>query len=625
VALGRTPNVLYLGLGDPFAYFPSLGGVVSKSLDGGDTWQPFVNLPGASVVSDIKVDTSGPVDIVLVATDAGLYRSTDGGTSFALVKTIAGQQFWSVEKTSAGWLATTAVYGTGGVDPGRMLYSTDGGATWSFIPNAGNGFASAGRTTLGIASSGESVVYAIAANIDGVAQRDLFKSVDGGLNWVALGITSKAPTNPNGFQPTMNLMGQQAWYDQMILVDANDRWRNTVYLGGTLSTAKTVDGGSTWTLISDWLPGYFSNLPYVHADHHTAASISLRGQRAIVFGTDGGIFVTSDGGASFSFDKNDGIVSFLSQTVASSTKNPQSLITGMQDTGSRARMGASGFYNQVTGGDGEGVGWSQANNARTLTSAPGVYFSSPGLLPNTRGDWRGFWINDPLFFTPLMSPTSTADSTGLIFFGARTKGGLITLDGGMSWFRFASAGRALPSDFRVRDTWHIVNWDPRTDLNTTDPIGHFAIGGYRGRLAITNDGGYHWFTKTLLGTDGFPGFISSPAWTANGYLYVASESPIAGSVRMLKSTDFANTFSRADFGLPDIAAYHVVPDPRDGSGNTVFAATGLGVYRTNDGGASWTRFGAGLPAATTTGLWIAEDGSVLRAATYGRGIWEVNP
>ena len=148
---------------------------------------------------------------------------------------------------------------------------------------------------------------------------------------------------------------------------------------------------------SGWGDDHIGCNTYVHADHHTAASITLRGQRAIVFGTDGGIFVTSDGGASFSFDKNDGIVSFLSQTVTSSTKNPQSLITGMQDTGSRARMGASGFYNQVTGGDGEGVGWSQANNARTLTSIPGAYLSSPGLLLNTRGDWRGFRINDPLF------------------------------------------------------------------------------------------------------------------------------------------------------------------------------------------------------------------------------------
>ena len=49
------------------------------------------------------------------------------------------------------------------------------------------------------------------------------------------------------------------------------------------------------------------------------------------------------------------------------------------------------------------------------------------------------------------------------------------------------------------------------------------------------------------------------------------------------------------------------------------------MMRSADGGASWSRFGAGLPAVRTTGLYVTEDGAVLRAATYGRGIWEINP
>src|SRR5438132_2142651 len=254
VAFGRTANVLYLGLGDPFDAFPTLGGVVAKSLDGGESWLPFANLPGASTVEDIKVDTSGPVDIVFVAADTGLYRSTDAGASFTSVATIPGQTMWSLAKTSAGWLATSAVYGTGAAAQGRMLYSTDVGATWGFIPNAGLGFIDAGRTTLAVARPGDSIVYAFAANRDGFAQRDLFKSTDGGLNWMALGITGKAPSNPNFDQHNMDLMRFQGWYDQMILVDDADPARNTLYLGGTLSTAKTVDGAKSWTLISNWLP-----------------------------------------------------------------------------------------------------------------------------------------------------------------------------------------------------------------------------------------------------------------------------------------------------------------------------------------------------------------------------------
>jgi len=291
----------------------------------------------------------------------------------------------------------------------------------------------------------------------------------------------------------------------------------------------------------------------------------------------------------------------------------------MQDDGSRARLGSSGFYNQVTGGDGEGVGWSQANNAYTLASVPGCLFSSPGLLPNTSGTWRGFCLRFPLFYTPLMSPTSVADYTGLIFFSADANGPLVTVNGGLHWGRFFRG-------FPVRNSWHAVAWDPVTDLNNPLPIGNFAAVGFGGLVLITHDGGFNWFIRSLIGTvPGFGGFLTSPAWTANLKLYLSSENPNSGTVRVLKSVDGGVTFSEADYGLPDAAVYQVLADPRDPSGNSVYAATFLGVYRTTDGGASWSRFGAGLPAVRTTGLYVTEDGSLLRAATYGRGIWEINP
>jgi hypothetical protein len=100
---------------------------------------------------------------------------------------------------------------------------------------------------------------------------------------------------------------------------------------------------------------------------------------------------------------------------------------------------------------------------------------------------------------------------------------------------------------------------------------------------------------------------------------------LIGSVRVVKSFDNGLTWARADFGLPDSPVYHIVLDPCAPSGNTFYAGTGIGVFRTTDGGASWSMFGAGLPAITSMGLWIAPDGSVLRVATYGRGIWEINP
>src|SRR5260370_26105685 len=79
VAFGRTSNVLYLGLGDPFDDFPLAGGFVTKSTNGGDTWGPVINLANATSVRDIKVDTSGGADIVRVCTGARFFPSPDPG------------------------------------------------------------------------------------------------------------------------------------------------------------------------------------------------------------------------------------------------------------------------------------------------------------------------------------------------------------------------------------------------------------------------------------------------------------------------------------------------------------------------------------------------------------------
>ena len=75
-------------------------------------------------------------------------------------------------------------------------------------------------------------------------------------------------------------------------------------------------------------------------------------------------------------------------------------------------------------------------------------------------------------------------------------------------------------------------------------------------------------------------------------------------------------------GLPAGVPVNIVTsDP--GDPNTVYAGTHFGVYRSQDGGASWTRFGAGLPMVNVTDIYISEDSSLVRVATYGRGIWEL--
>ena len=161
----------------------------------------------------------------------------------------------------------------------------------------------------------------------------MFKSTNGGLDWTALGLNPKVPTNPSVDNANMDLMHGQSWYNQMILVDPRDPGHNTVYLGGNLSSAKTTDGGLTWTLVSDWLP--FEGraaLPYVHADFHCGA-IDAGGR--VFFGCDGGVFYSDDKGATWNDKRNTGLVDHLIYAVTASAVHPDESLIGLQDLGTR--------------------------------------------------------------------------------------------------------------------------------------------------------------------------------------------------------------------------------------------------------------------------------------------------
>src|SRR5437660_7326307 len=65
---------------------------------------------------------------------------------------------------------------------------------------------------------------------------------------------------------------------------------------------------------------------------------------------------------------------------------------------------------------------------------------------------------------------------------------------------------------------------------------------------------------------------------------------------------FLRPFATRRHGLPDVPLRKIVVDTTDSSGDTVYAATWIGVYRTTDGGAHWTLFGAGLPRVDVSDL-----------------------
>jgi len=650
VAFGSEPNTLYLGTGDPWG-FAAPGGFMVTTRNGGNTWSDAMQLGDSTYVLEVKVDGSGPNnDVVLVGTERGLYRSDDSGKSFNLVA-FADQVVWSLVQTSAGWLASVqhpenGDLGVIGLGPSTLYLSNDRGQTWAPISNAGNGFSNAGRTTLAVGASGDAIVYAFAAtpgdaNTVTIDQLDLFRSLDGGQTWIPLHITTKTPVGANQFQPDMDLMFQQAFYNQLILVDPSDPSSKTVYLGGQLATAKTTDGGDSWRLTSDWLPTYLpgDNLPYVHADCHTAAFSQIGGTKTVFFGTDGGLAISQDGGATWDNSKNKGLVDQLVYSITASAIHPEQSLIGLQDLGTRFRTGNSTVWNQVFGGDGLGVGWSQANDNVSLATLQGdSYFRVLNNPPDNQSKFLGanfFFQPDyfAFFSTPVVTPSPTFDQSGYIF---------VTYTPTFIYFSFNRSGRWAtlanidegngygPSNIKAGPPFTSFFRDLTTGLGMSEDTTAMGICMSGGRVALSTDNQNTWFVINLNSEVadsaaglGFHGLTGNVLWTSNSDVYVTSVNGFPGVTRVVRSNKggITGSWSAVQNGLPDVPVSKLISKPHEP--NTIFAATDLGVYQTTDGGDHWSLFGANLPQVQVRDLYIAPDGSFLRIATYGRGVWEI--
>jgi hypothetical protein len=100
-----------------------------------------------------------------------------------------------------------------------------------------------------------------------------------------------------------------------------------------------------------------------------------------------------------------------------------------------------------------------------------------------------------------------------------------------------------------------------------------------------------------------------------------------------KTTNAGISWTDVAANLPDAPANSVVLDSGSSLGNgTVYVGTDVGVFASRTGTVNWTEVGpastqAGfLPNVAVTSLKIFNSGGLkrLRAATYGRGIWEWN-
>ncbi len=676
------PQIVYAGTGNLFdggnVFTKGVG--LYKSTDAGGSWSIVDGGPYATVFTDlgiIRIVIPAP-DVLLVATNKGLYRSINGGGNFGANAPDFndGKPIFvggGIDKRISGLtldpLQPSTVYAC--VSGVGVFVSIDAGASFSadnvfdkrhvfdaansqFDPTPFSDLILAQSTRRnGVADNGTmylSVQYSPGLSFWGSYQKPvyigLFKSTDAGLTW-HLKPEGQSRANQDG--------ARQTNYDLTLGVDPQDPER--VYLGFQQLWCST-DGGNTFsdaTLIQNNPDGSTTRIPLactdnqVHWDHHAvvfspsthwASAPSQPTPRTTVYvGTDGGVAHSTNGGNSWDQGLNQDIATnlFVGIDIGRGAGNGYTY-GGCQDTGTSEHAAGDSELQWHAGINGDGgliaVDPTQPLNAYgsddgslivshdggqtwTITSGnpPPVGIGLPNPDPYDRATWLRCIAIDPNHPNVIYATVASALYK--------------SSDSGVHFAKLKSFSASITVvTLTRRDSQRL--W----------------IGLADGTVHMSSDGGNSWDPGSFTTEPGGPGAIgaiaidSAAAATigrvAVGYKGFSKTNPTYRAQRVYLTSDNGNSWqdisgtdgSGPVGNVPNLAINAAVFDPSSHTNtapSTLIIACDSGVIRSKDDGASWQILGAGLPTVECTSLALDDSVSpaLLRVGTYGRSVFEL--
>ena len=565
------PSVMFAGTGEGYGNADSLRGAgIFKSVDGGTTW---TQLPGtaeqSSAVTRLAISPNGTV--VLVGTNTGLWRSTNAST-FTWIDAGVAPQDVDINP-SDGRKAVVAGYGA-------IAYSWDGGLTWrrsTGLPST------SGRIELAYARSQPDTIYALVDDDGGM----LFRSGNAGATFSAVSTT---PLLDNG----------QGWYDEALWVNPRDS--NHVVAGGVF-LRQTFDGGSTWRWISD----------NIHVDQHVIVEdprFDDAGNRTVFIGNDGGVYKTTnirnvEADGYTALNNNLGVTQFYggAGNAASGT-----IVGGTQDNGTvfnEPRQGTR--WKQSLGSDGGFVASDPTD--------PSYFYSEMIYLQIHRSDDGGAaWTS---ITNGLADAFQNANFIAPFVLDPNDPNRMLA--GGSRLWRSTNIKSGSPA------------WTPITGSKGTNYVSAIAVApGQSDVVWVAHNMGQVY--RSTNGTAAKPSFSQVNAPTLGNFVsrvaisavdpnvvYVATGS--FGSTNVIKTVNggasWGNATGSGATGLPDVPVNDLEIDPSNP--DTIYAGTEVGVFVSQDGGATWD-----LPQDGPANVSVDElfwMGATLVAATHGRGMF----
>jgi photosystem II stability/assembly factor-like uncharacterized protein len=575
---------------------------VYRSTDNGRSWRN-VGLRDSGAVGKIIVDPRDSRRIFVAATgslfnpggDRGVYRSTDGGRSWARV--LAG-----VNDTTG---ASEVMFDP--TDPRRMyavmwdhlrqperrsysgvgsgVYrSTDGGTTWQRLDGLVPAAADLGRIGLGVAPSDPNRLYAIVGR--GATSSQIFDgyytSGDGGDTWTRLPDNEELAASQSSF----------AWWFGKVWVDPDDAAH--VHVAG-VSLMTTRDGGQTWTAEGE----------AVHADQHAMAWDPRYADR-VYLGNDGGTYRSeSDGDGTWVKATYEPYTQFYSAAI--SPQDASRISGGTQDNGSLRSWGGVRF-NEYLGGDGEEnlINPTDANNVFACYQYGNCSRSTDG--GDTMVDFSaGVTSERRNWFTPVQFDPNDPN---VMYTGGNQLNR--STDNGVTWAPISPDLTSGPGEdtypFGTITTVAAAASDPRTLYVGTDDGRLWRTGDLGATWTLLRDGDL-WVTRVAVD----PRRASTVYATLSGYRSGEYDPHI------IVSRNGGSSWTDLSGNLPQAPVNDVVL----GRGGALYIATDQGVFVSRAGSDRWWRLGRGMPLVPVDDIEYDAATHRLVAATFGRGLYRL--